>query len=132
MISSPVYERTAAARHFPVIDSIESLLPDLQISRLRKRHTMHTGVAQKAVTCDAWLYANAEAALRPAPSDAMTYDGIYTGIERQQAWLPLDPTERDGERTPWSCAWSEDRGELHLARLGRSKGTGKKKQTNRL
>ena len=71
MISSPVYERTAAARHFLVIDSIESLLPDLHISRSRKRHTMHTGVAQKAVTCDAWLYANAsaEAALRPAPSE---------------------------------------------------------------
>ena len=61
----------------------------------------------------------------------MTHDSIYTGIERQQAWLPLDPTERDSERMPWSCAWSEGRGELHLARLGRSKGTGKKK-INRL
>jgi hypothetical protein len=57
---------------------------------------MHAGVAQDAVTGEARVYADAEAApSRLAPADVMTwYHSIYTGSERQQAWPPPDPIER--------------------------------------
>ena len=96
MISSPVYEGTTARHCTAIVFSLVSLR-DPHISRSRKRHTMHAGMAQEAVTCNAWLYATPEAAPRPAPSDAMTYDDICTGIERQETWPPPNPTERDGE-----------------------------------
>ena len=63
---------------------------------------MHAGVGQPgqvAVTGDAWLYANAEAAPKPAPSpvDAMTYHSIYADIKHQQPWSLPGPTEPYGE-----------------------------------
>jgi hypothetical protein len=66
---------------------------------------VHSGVAQKAVTGDARVYADAKAAPRPAPADA-TYHSIYTGIEHQQAYHTPDPTKRDGEWTQPAPPWT--------------------------